>query len=490
MKLFFIFLLLSHPLFAANKAQLDKAPMEWLISQTLLLKTQELAEDFEQDKLFKQIFETINYDPDSDEIILHSSDKMNALKFELIDYLEAKSATKSSDYLFEIWQQEAPAPYPVKLTENISPADGFYVFNHVHTDISQDNQSLKWLKLSPQKTFSIIEDFLTKRNTSGVVHFCDHDTDESFDLVSAIPSSNLVPLRSIEWGGKTHMNLIDIKENWSLIDQGRKYSGEESVIMSRSSEGFRIINHPNGRDPVFPYTSWLDADGVEVWNTVLENSPYQAISKLRGSNNRQAFQQWVDSLKIGKRHTAMAGSDFHFIIPCLRDRTLLYPANYIPGDDSSNARANLFNGNVSFLTGPTAPKLNLKAKLSKSSSWAQMGSSLEGKGNLQVSVEVDLRDTDTLLKSACYNTINAFFNVLTFWKKRRWEIRFYNLAGEVLAKKELNARKLDHDESFSASINIPISGREIVRAELWEINKKSKSVDLLSATNPIYLNWD
>tara|TARA_R110000868_G_scaffold117600_11_gene312346 strand:+ start:7483 stop:8922 length:1440 start_codon:yes stop_codon:yes gene_type:complete len=478
----------AQPLLARELTVKD-APLEWLITQTILLKTQESQEHFEQDDLFKEIFQTIKYNTDLDEMVLHSSEKTNTLKLKLIDYLEAKTSTKSADPLYNNWKQEQPAPYEVEITENITPENGFYVFNHVHTNISQDNRELKWLKLSPQKTFSIIEGFLSKRDSTGVVNFCDHDTDRAFDLVSSIESENLIPLRSIEWGGRTHMNLVDIKENWDLIDQGREYAGEESIIMSRSSQGFRIINHPNGGDPAFPYTSWLDADGVEVWNTVLENSPYKVISKFNPSNNRQALKQWSDSLKIGKRHTAMAGSDFHFIIPCLRDRTLFYPANYIPGDNSANVRANLFNGNVSFLTGPTAPKLNLKAKFASDRDWAKMGSTLNGTGELVVAIEADLRDSNKLLKSACYNTINAFFNVLTFWKKRRWEIRFYNLAGEVLAKKELNARKLNHDDSFSATIRIPITGTQIVRAELWEINRKAESVDLLSATNPVYINW-
>ena len=480
--------MLVKPLFARDVTIKD-APLEWLITQTITTQMQENPELFAQEHLFKEIFATVKYDADLDELILSSSDKTNALRFQLIDYLEQKTKSKASDPLYKQWQQESPAPFEVKIISGITPEDGFYVFNHVHTNISQDNQALKWLKISPKKTFSIIEGFLQKRDSTGVVNFCDHDTDRAFDIVSDIDSPNLSALRSIEWGGKTHMNLVDIKKDWELLSHGREYGGEESIIMSRSSEGFRIINHPNGRDPAFPYTSWLDADGIEVWNTVLENGPYKVVSRFNPSNNRQALKQWSDSLKTGKRYTAMAGSDFHFIIPCLRDRTLFYPANYIPVDDSSNVRDNLFSGNVSFLTGPKSPKLNLRAKFTGDSAWAPMGSNLTGAGDLLVSLEADLSDTNKLLKSACYNTINAFYGVLAFWKKRRWEVRFYNLAGEVIAKKELNAKKFKHDDSFSAQITIPISGTDIVRVELWEINKKSESIDLLAATNPVYLNF-
>ena len=43
----------------------------------------------------------------------------------------------------------------------------------------------------------------------------------------------------------------------------------------------------------------------------------------------------------------------------MRDRTMHYPANFIPSDDVTKTKNNLMKGNVSFLTRPTAPKLSL-----------------------------------------------------------------------------------------------------------------------------------
>ena len=283
------------------------------------------------------------------------------------------------------------------------------------------------------------------------------------------------------------MTLIGIKKNWSLLGRGSEFREEETVIQSRSSEGIRIVNHPNKKKPPFPHRSWLDADGVEVWNTVLENSPFRKLSFLKTSNNRKAFKQWADSLKEGKRYTAMAGSDFHFIIPCFRDRTLHYPANFIPSHDISQVKQNIEKGNISFLTGPKSPKLNLRARFNNSE-WSPMGSELSGKGTLQVELLADYSDSKKRLKSACYKIIMAFSKIFTLFKKNRLEVRFYNMDGEVVAKKKFNGKKFGGKRSFSARVDLPITGTDLIRAELWEINRKEKQINLLASTNPIYIN--
>ena len=482
----------------AKAESLDEAPLEWLITQTMIEKTSTALHDkdnhlnssnsINKDELIKNIFETVKYDANNDELILFSSMKTLELRSKLLFFLKNQLKVKKKDLQYQEWKKEQRSIYPVTIKKYTATSKGHYIFNHVHTNVSQDNQSLKWLKISPEKTFNIINDFLEKRHTKGIVNFCDHDTDRTYDIVHSLTNERLKPLRSIEWGGKTHMSLVGIKKDWDLLSRGREFGGEESVMMSRSSEGFRIINHPNGRDPFFPYTSWSDADGVEVWNTILENSPFKVLAKLNPSNNREALKQWSDAIATGKRYSAVSGSDFHFIIPCVRDRALFYPANYVPSDNLNQAKENLHSGNVSILTNPIAPKLNLKARFNNSDSWSGMGDSLYGSGDLQIELSADMSDTQTALKSVCYNTIHTFYKILTFWKKWRWEVRFYNLNGEVIAKKMINARKYNRKKSFTASFSLPVSGPEIIRAELWRINKKSEVVDLLGLTNPIYLN--
>ena len=299
-------------------------------------------------------------------------------------------------------------------------------------------------------------------------------------------SERLNKLRGVEWGGSTHMCLIGIKENWKDLPNGRNYKGEESIIKSRTSQGFRIVNHPN-RSKVFSYKNWNDANGVEVWNTPLENSPFLKLN-LKRSNNRKALQQWSDSLKENKSYTAMAGSDFHFIIPCLRDRSLIYPVNFIPSQDNTKTKQYLMQGRSSFLTRPDAPKLTLVAKYADQTNWANMGEKISGKGKVNVELYGDFSDTNKQLGGTCYNTIRTFYRLFTFWKKRFWELRFYNKNGDVIAKRILNPKKFNYKKHFKATFNLPMAKNDIVRAEVWQVNRKSRSIDLLGATNPIYLN--
>jgi hypothetical protein len=482
--LFLIFLSLP---FLSRAATIKDAPLEWLITQTMI-EISSSPDSKKNDELINDIFKAVQYDAENDDLILLSSKKTFELRSKLLIFLTDQLKMQKQDPRYQEWKQEEDSTYSIAISKYSPLSRGHYIFNHVHTNVSQDNQSLKWLKISPEKTFNIINGFLKKRKTKGIVNFCDHDTDRTYDLVSGLANERLIPLRSIEWGGKTHMNLVGIKKDWDLLSRGREFGGEESIIMSRSSEGFRIINHPNARDPIFPYTSWSDADGVEVWTTILENSPFKVLSKLNPANNRDALKQWSDAIASGKRHSAVSGSDFHFIIPCLRDRALFYPANFVPSDHLDQAKQNLHLGNVSILTHPSSPKLSLKAKFETSVKWSGMGESLYGSGDLKVELMADMSDSQTSLKSVCYNTVNTFYKILTFWKKWRWEVRFYNLKGDVIAKKMINPRKYNHKKSFKASFSIPINGPEIIRAELWRINKKSEVVDLLGLTNPIYLN--
>lgn len=467
---------------------ISDAPIEWLITNTLQEKLNKNNELKTSDPLVKNIFKSINYNPVTDEIRLKSTKSAYNLKQDLIHFLNMKSDKSKLivDSKYTEWKSEGKLATKVTLYKTKFKAKGFYYFNHIHTNLSQDNDSLRWLKISPSKTFHTIEKFLKRRRMTGTVAFTDHDTDKSFDLLASRNQATLGTIRGVEWGGKTHMCLVGIKKNWENLSHGREFRGEESIIQSRSSDGFRIVNHPN-RKGVFPHTSWSDADGVEVWNTVLENSPFSRLN-IKRNNNRDAFAQWTESLKKGKKHTAVAGSDFHFIIPCLKERSLMYPLNFIPAGDKTKTEQYLKDGRVSFSTRPGAPKLTLRAKLNNKSKVYNMGDKVTGNGNLEVSLYGDFSDANKKIGGLCYRVVNRFYRLFSFWKKSTWEIRFYNLAGALIAKREINPKWYNYKKHFRAVINLKTKGTDIIRAELWSVNKKSRRIDLIGATNPIFIN--
>lgn len=468
---------------------IEEAPTEWLIAVTIQNKIDDHGHLKINDSLVQKIFNSTEYDKETDELRLKPTKNENQLRKQLITFVKSnQSLKKSDDGVFTKWANEPASDLKVTLYKTNFKPDGYFFFNHIHTNISKDNSEMKPLKFTPQKTFRFFEGFLKRRRSKGAVAFCDHDTDKAIDQLKISKDSPLTPLRSIEWGGSTHMGLVGIKKNWDNITKGRDYKGEESIKQSRSSDGFRIVNHPNRKKPAFPYTSWLDANGVEVWNTIVENSPFLRFN-IKRSNNRIAFQQWVDSLKTGKTYTAVSGSDFHFAVPCLRDRTLFYPLNFIPGDDTAKTEEYLNKGRVSFITRPSAPNLILQAKFEKDKEWAQMGDQITGKKNLEVQLFGDFSDTNKRIGGVCYNTVRKFYRLITFWKKQFWQIRFYNLKGEMIAKRAIRPNWYSYKKHFKAVIQLPVEGKDLVRAELWAVNKKSQSIDLLGATNPIYINW-
>lgn len=483
---FFIFLLLSQSVMA-NTDFLKDAPLEWLIADTLQHKIYEHGHLDKDDQLIEEIFSSIQYDKINDEIILTSNKKTYALQKNLIQHLEKKySENNKTSKNQKTFLDQTPIAEVTLYKTNVK-LKGHYYFNHIHTDISQDNSSLKWLKLTPKETYSRLDNFLKRRKMQGTVAFTDHDTDIAFDRVAPIKNDRLNILRGVEWGGKTHMCLIGIKENWDNLPNGREYTGEESVRQSRSSDGFRIINHPNRKTP-FPYTSWLGVDGVEVWNTALENSPFLRLD-LKRSDNRNAFKQWHNSIKDNKNYTAVAGSDFHFMIPCFSERTLTYPLNFIPTADTSQTKAYLKEGRSSFLTRPDAPKLTLQAKFEGEESWTDMGGKISGQGNLEVQLYGDFSDSRKKIGGVCYNIVNSFYRTLTFWKKRFWEIRFFNQNGDLVGKRKINPKWYNYKKHFKATLSMPIDNQDTIRAELWSVNNKTDFLDLLGATNPIYINW-
>jgi hypothetical protein len=486
MKFLVIFISTLNLAFAAAPT-LEQAPLEWLVAQSLMQKTDEEGHVI-KDKLVTEIFEVTNYDADKDELKVTRNKRSQNLKRKLQLFLKDSEQRGAVDPLYIKWKNEDPSSINVRTKRVLLKDNGFYFFNHIHTNISQDNESLKFLKITPEKTIDLVKGFVALRNTKAVATITDHDTDRGFDQVSHLSNDDVQIKRGIEWGGSTHMCLVDIKKDWDLLGKGREFKHQESIIKSRSSEGFRIANHPSKKDD-FPHSMWLDVDGVEVWNTIMEDAAFRKIP-LKKSNNRKALEQWALSLKAGKRHTAVAGSDFHFTIPCLRDRSLHYPANYFPSGDKTNIKTLLKQGRSSIVTMPTAPNLNLKASFSEENSWVGMGQNLKGSGELNILLSADFSHTKTKMRSACYNIISGFTKLFTFWKKRKWEVRFYNKDNELLAKESINPKKFGPDKSFISGfkIKIPAKKVELIRAELWSINKKTKSVDLLGLTNPVYIN--
>ena len=221
MKVLIISLLFSSSIFAAAP-DISEAPMGWLVANTLTEKLDDHGH-LKEDKLVVDIFNTIEYNAEDNELIINENKRTRGLRSRLVQFISKRSRTKQIDPLYQKWKKEGSSKINVRTRKVQLGGAGFYFFNHIHTNISQDNSSLKILKIKPEKTIELVKGFLKKRKAKGVAALTDHDTDRGFDTVKFMADENLGIKRGIEWGGSTHMCLIDIKENWDLLSKGRTF---------------------------------------------------------------------------------------------------------------------------------------------------------------------------------------------------------------------------------------------------------------------------
>ena len=75
------------------------------------------------------------------------------------------------------------------------------------------------------------------------------------------------------------------------------------------------------------------------------------------------------------------------------------------------------------------------------------------------------------------------------FKREKRELRFYRTGSQVpFAKVKIpnNSKSIEIDFEY----NIRDLKKNYIRAELWQVNKKYKFIELLGLTNPIYINYN
>ncbi|MBT3586595.1 MAG: hypothetical protein HN509_16925 [Halobacteriovoraceae bacterium] len=398
------------------------------------------------------------------------------------------------DKLFKSWQRES---FSKGLRSRKARAGeipfSIYFFNHIHSKYSKDNKELKLLKYSPEKIAKLANKFVKKRKSQGSMTFNDHGHVGAYDDVKDKKYSHMSFLRGVEWGGRSHMNLMGVVDNWNNLPNGRQFAYEEIVQEAASSEAVRIANHPAGEGNYWPIDRWSDLEAIEVWNSVMEERPFKFVKFLPISNNRTALKLWNDDLKLGNKRTALGGTDFHFHIPCATERAMFFPANIIaiPHNEPYNVKKEVKRGNVSIITRPTSPKLFLSASTGSETSYKEfgMGGNISGQGIAKIKLVADYSSSRKRLKGLCYNAVGGFFKSLSLFKKETWELRFYNTKSEQPFLKVKLPKKSKTGEVVEFDYPIKAGEKDFVRAELWVVNKKLKLIEHLALTNPVTFNY-
>jgi hypothetical protein len=483
----------------------EKVPTEWLLAQAAFIVTEEEHEhkgsniSISASNELASIYRELRLD--STREVFKSTEHEAKLRNKIILFIRQytsitplKKISETND-LYKAWLQEPEQKVSkYKWRKLRSAPKSVFFFNHVHTKYSKDNDAMKSFKFSPLKTLKVANGFVKKRNALGSMSFNDHENSNAYSEVidHVLENPNMTAFRGAEFGGKTHMGLVGIKNDWPKVSDGKKWSHENLMDQARDSLALRIVNHPGQKSKLWTFDRWLDTDGIEVWNSILEERPMRIFKKLiKNKNNREAMNQWVKHLEQKGPVTAMSGSDFHFYIPCLIDRGLFYPTNIIPGNNNNPKfiRQQVQKGNVSILTKPTAPKLNLQANWTGDPQRVGMGDNLKGHGKLQIILTADYSDVRTKMRSLCYETIHTFTKIFNAFKKEKMELRFYTMDSKVPFTKVRLPKKKKGAYQVEVSLDISQDEKNYIRAELWQVNKKFEFIEVLGITNPIYLNY-
>jgi len=369
-----------------------------------------------------------------------------------------------------------------------------YFFNHVHSRHSKDNGWAKPLKFSAAKILRHTRDFLAERNQTGMVAVTDHNDDRSFDEIEGeARDGRVTSLRSVEWGLGSHLGMIGVVPQWEKLPDYAQYKHLSQLEVSRGVARLRIVNHPNYRGREWPLKFWGDADAVEVWNTPYEERPFVLAAKsFSRSNNRLALAQWVESLKNtlvgGRKYPAVAGSDFHFNAPCVRERFLLYPTNVVLSADNRADRVTdaIAQGRVSIVVSPESPKLFLRAAVGKEV--RDIGGTIVAAkaAKIHVTATGDFLDARARLEPGCYEGFKRSLTRRYPLDRDRFEVRVFQgtregkpvWTGTMRREPFLSTLKLELDWSGA--------GRDYIRAELWRVQKSRE--ELAGFTNPIHLS--
>jgi hypothetical protein len=352
-----------------------------------------------------------------------------------------------------------------------------YFFNHIHSNDSHDNPSLKWFKKSPMTIFKSALRYLKSDQAEGMIAITDHNSDISYDQLlgsGLLDGGNpgLTTVRAAEWGLRTHMGLLNLPSNWAPLQEPAKYSGLGQVEAADGTGALRIVNHPGFRGKEWRWQDWGQAEAVEVWNGPI-HPPRIAHAYFGKIHNDQTIQQWVESLKAGFRYTAVTGTDFHFKIPFTRSWTyMLFPANLVFAADNSpdTVLSAIRQGRVSLQLSPSAPKLYLRAAWAgQDQSPAELGGSLNGEGRLQAEV---------LLEAGAHSKRNVDDEIWVY-RGLKGDLPVLKIPAHIPSKSADNPLKL----CFSVSVEQPAQP-DFIRVEL----RGHHGRDLLGLTNPIYLN--
>ena len=99
MKLHIYIALIIFSNFTQVDDRLKDAPLEWLISATVQSKISDHDHDHDHlsDTLLKEIFESVKYDTNNDDLILSSNKKTYELRSKLISYLSQQAQNSKAD---------------------------------------------------------------------------------------------------------------------------------------------------------------------------------------------------------------------------------------------------------------------------------------------------------------------------------------------------------------------------------------------------------
>lgn len=359
-------------------------------------------------------------------------------------------------------------------SDNSAPPS-YVFFNHLHSKVSKDNASLRFLKMTPRKIYELALKHARLRGDLGMIAITDHNDDHGYDSISSFSklSTELTHTRAAEWGRRTHMNLLGLSPEWPLLSRFKEFSFLPQLEAARDVATVRVINHPSYKKLEWPEDQWGDAEAVEVWNSPLDHHPLKFLKRFNKARNSQAMDEWLKALASGRRYTGLAGSDAHFKVPGYTERVYFYPSNrvYAQSQSPESMLGAIRAGRVSMTLTPEAPAIFLQLT-DPSGRVTEMGGTEPG---TSPKLLVEAWITPSPLRKSTQEQI---------------EVRAYRLVPARKAWKTETARiKGDKPVRLAWDLDTQAGTRDLVRIEVWQKARDRGPLELVGISNPVYISF-
>ncbi len=290
---------------------------------------------------------------------------------------------------------------PCQLGSAAQADDWVVLFNHVHTQYSQDNRGLEPVKLTVSQAMARADGIAKAMGLTGSITITDHNNHEAARDPALHPTGVIQPIRGMEWGSSLgHAGLLGYTDGdafQKLLPSKEIARDKQIIALVQAQGGLVIINHPRDRN-CWHSQERLNADAIEIWNTLCWKP-----------TDDSAIAWWNQFLVKGERVAVIGGSDAHFLFaPIERPVNLVFAKSNASQDVLAAIKAR----RLLVLAEPASPRLYLRADANGDGQYddAMIGDVLPIRDNHVVRFEIKVEKASADSQLRLFDREGMFFS--------------------------------------------------------------------------------